>query len=86
VGAFNAIIKRATNEPDSFAFVDRNGHALERNAVLRNRGSRHESALYYVSCVPDSFAFVISQDGSVSAFHNPGDGTVVCETGMRVLD
>jgi hypothetical protein len=86
VGAFNAIIKRATNEPDSFAFVDRNGHALERNAVLRNRGSRHEAALYYVSCVPDSFAFVISQDGSVSAFHNPGDGTVVCETGMRVLD
>jgi hypothetical protein len=36
--------------------------------------------------VPNSFAFVISQDGGVSAFHNPDNGTVVCEMGMRVMD
>jgi hypothetical protein len=66
--------------------VDQHGLERRREDILRNRGSRHQSALFYAEHVPNSFAFVISQDGGVSAFHNPGDGTVVCEMGMRVLD
>ena len=62
------------------------GRALRREDVVGSRGSRHQSTLSYAMNVPNSFAFVISQDGGTTAFHNPDDGTVVCELGMRVLD
>jgi hypothetical protein len=86
VAAFNAIIARSEAGGDSCRVVDQHGIERPRDVILRNRGSRHQSALSYAINVPNSFAFVISQDGGMSAFHNPGDGRVVCELGMRVLD
>jgi len=86
VAAFNAIIARSEAGADSCRLVDQHDIERPRDVILRHRGSRHQSALSYAVNVPDSFAFVISQDGGISAFHNPGDGRVVCEVGMRVLD
>jgi hypothetical protein len=86
VAAFNAIIASSALGQVSPRLVDPFGSELEREAILKDRGSRHQSALSYASQVPNSFTFVISQDGGISAFHNPGDGTVLCEMGMRVLD
>ncbi len=86
VAAFNAIIKRSAAGQPGCRIVDQHRLERRREDILRNRGSRHQSALSYAELVPNSFVFVISQDGGVSAFHNPADGTVVCEMGMRVLD
>ncbi len=86
VAAFNAIIDRSRMSEGGCRLVDSFGRELPRDDVNRNRGSRHQSALAYAEGVPNSFVFVISQDGGISAFHNPGDGTVMCETGMRVLE
>jgi hypothetical protein len=85
VAAFNAIIERSlTGSPSRVISWD--GTPLQREDLLKNRGSRHQSALSYISAVPDSFAFVISQDGGISAFHNQGNGCVLCERGRRALD
>jgi hypothetical protein len=84
VDAFNAIISKPTSIP-KVTLVNERGIKLPDD-VLKNRGSRHQSALSCTIRVPDSFAFVISQDGGISAFHNPNNGKVVCEIGMRVLD
>ena len=86
VAAFNAIIDRSVAGQAAARIVNQHRMERRREDILRNRGSRHQSALLYAERVPNSFAFVISQDGGVSAFHNPADGTVVCEMGMRVLD
>jgi hypothetical protein len=86
VAAFNAIIDRSASGQTPCRLLDQHRLERERDDILRNRGSRHQSALSYAMVVPNSFAFVISQDGGVSAFHNPADGTVVCETGLRVLE
>ena len=85
VVAFNAIIARNPVGATQASLVDRNGREIPEAQVIKNRGSRHQSALSYVRRVPDSFVFAISQDGGVSAFHNRGDGTVLCEVGHRVL-
>jgi hypothetical protein len=85
VTAFNAIIVRSSGGAEP-RLVDPHGHSLRCEEVVGRRGSRHQSALSYAMNVPNSFALVISQDGGISAFHNPDDGTVVCELGMRVLD
>jgi hypothetical protein len=82
VGAFNAIIDRQT-KPGSVKLVDPEGNAIDYRQAFSHRGSRHQSGLLYAQSVPDSFVFVISQDGSVSVFHNPNDGTVTCEFGLR---
>jgi hypothetical protein len=63
--------------------ADPKGEALDYDATFALRGSRHQSGLLYTQSVFDSFVFVISQDGSISAFHNANNGTVVCEFGMR---
>jgi len=86
VAAFNAIIDRSATTEAASRIVDQDHLERRREDILRNRGSRHQSALFYAERVPNSFAFVISQDGGVSAFHNPADDTVVCEMEMRVLD
>jgi len=86
VAAFNAIIAKAEAGADSCRLVDQHDIERQRDVILRHRGSRHQSTLSYAENVPDSFVFVISQDGSISAFHNPGGGRVVCEVEMRVLD
>jgi hypothetical protein len=86
VVAFNAIISKDAEGTDQARLVDQIGREIPEAEVGRNRGSRHLSAMSYASRVPHSFAFVISQDGGVSAFHNRGDGTVLGERGLRVLD
>ncbi len=86
VVAFNAITAKSIEVPVASRLVDRDGAALERSDLFGHRGSRHQSALFYATHVSDSFVFVISQDGGVTGFHNRGDGTVVCEPGLRVLD
>lgn len=85
VVAFNAIIARDPDREDKSRFVNRHGHDIPAEDVARNRGSRHQSAMSYAQRVPNSYAFVVSQDGIVTAFHNRGDGTVLCEQGLRVL-
>jgi hypothetical protein len=86
VVAFNAIISKNVGKEEQARFVDSIGRELSEADVVGNRGSRHQSAMAYARRVPHSFAFVISQDGSVSAFQNQGDGTVLCERELRVLD
>lgn len=83
VGAFNAIIDRQASAKVEPQLIDEHGCPIDYRQTFARRGSRHQSALLYARCVSDSFVFVISQDGSISAFHNPNDGTVVCEFGMR---
>ncbi len=86
VVAFNAIIDKSLGDVVICELVDPQGHVLNETTQMNGRGSRHQSALSYAKRVPNSFAFVISQDGGVSAFHNPDGSKVVCELGMRVLD
>jgi hypothetical protein len=85
VVAFNAIIDRgAGGEPARL--VDEIDRTQDPAVVGENRGSRHQSAMSFARRVLNSFAFVISQDGGVTAFHNRGDGTCRWEGGLRVLD
>jgi len=67
-------------------FLNQESRETTYDEVLQNQGSRHRSALSYVMQVPSSFAFVISQDSGVPAFHNPDNGTILCEKDMHVLD
>ena len=85
VAGYNAIIERSLRGSEC-RLIGGDGTQLQRDEILTHRGSRHQSALSYISAVPYSFAFAISQDGGISAFHNPGNGCVVCGTGMRALD
>jgi hypothetical protein len=85
VVAFNAIISKTAKRSRGARVVDEIGRKLSEKAIVGERGSRHQSALAYVKRVPNSFAFVISQDGGVSAFHNQGDGTVRYEGGLRIF-
>jgi hypothetical protein len=84
--AFNAIINRAVADAKRFTFIDGTGGVSTFEGVTKDRGSRHQSALSFVMRVPRSVALVISQDGSVSAFSHPNDGTIACELAMRVLE
>jgi hypothetical protein len=84
--AFNAIIPRPPEGVNHARLVDTADRLLTSEEVVGDRGSRHQSALAYVMGMADSFAFVISQDAGVTAFHNRGDATVVCERRLRVLD
>jgi hypothetical protein len=84
VAAFNSIIARL--EVSGPRLVNEHGRNLRRDDLVGKRGSRHQSALSYALAVPNSFAFVISQDGGISGFQNSVDGTVLCQVGMRVMD
>jgi hypothetical protein len=84
--AFNAIISRDADGTSPASLVDEINRTLDPAEVGRNRGSRHQSVMFFAQRVPKSFAFVISQDGGVTAFHNRGDGTCRWEGGLRVLD
>ncbi len=86
VAAFNAIIDKSSGGHVTSELVNTGGQVLKESSLMSGKGSRHQSALSYAKRVPNSFAFVISQDGGVSAFHNPDGTKVVCELGMRVLD
>jgi hypothetical protein len=83
VGAFNAIINRQDTPGIEPKLIDVQGQKIDHKETFAHRGSRHQSGLLYARTVPDCFVFVISQDGSISAFHNPNDGTVICEFGLR---
>lgn len=84
VVAFNAITTKASAPSDTKLF-DIHGREFKYDEVVGNRGSRHQSALIYTMTVPRSFAFVLSQDGAVTAFHNTGEGTVVFQRGLRLM-
>jgi hypothetical protein len=86
VVAFNAITAKTLNESIRCELQDVHGRTLQFEDVVKNKGSRHQSGLTYAMRTPDSFVFVISQDGTITAFHNLGDGKVVCEKGLRVMD
>jgi hypothetical protein len=84
--AFNAIVSRDAKGGHPAILVDGIDRPLDAAEIGSNRGSRHQSALSFARRVPNSFAFVISQDGGVTAFHNRGDGICRWEGGLRVLD
>jgi hypothetical protein len=84
VVAFNAIITKST-VPSEVRLADTHGRPHKYEDVVRNRGSRHQSALIWTMTVPNSFSFVISQDGAVTAFHNTSGGEVVFERGLRLM-
>ena len=46
------------------------GNLLSVNDVHKRRGTRHRSAFELCERVPNTLAFVISQDGGVRAFSN----------------
>ena len=83
--AFNAIVAKGNEEPGSYRFVDDRGVNVSYGDMVKNRGSRHQAALAFVMRVPSSFGFVISQDGSVSAFRSDDNKAISDERGMRVL-
>jgi hypothetical protein len=85
--AFNAIIARTEVQRVNFRFFDCDGtHLGAYEDITTNRGSRYQAALSFVMKAGNSFAFVISQDGSVSAFHNQGGNVIVCDRGLRVME
>src|SRR5262249_50745269 len=84
VVAFNAITTKAS-ALTGVKLIDIHGREFKYDDVMRNRGSRHQSALIYTMTVPRSYAFVLSQDGAVTAFHNTGKGTVVFQPGLRLV-
>ena len=90
--AFNAIIAKSEDDPNAYRFFNKDNANIDYKDVVGNRGSRHQSALSFVMRVPKSFAFVISQDGFVSAFHNWGkdlqndNEIIMCAREMRVLE
>lgn len=86
VVAFNAITARPLPGQPANQFVDARRMPLDINAIVGHRGSRHQSALSYARHVPGAVVFVISQDGGVTAFHNLGNGQVMCEASLRVVD
>lgn len=86
VAAFNAIIDRKAKPESEPKLIDVNGNAIDYRKAFAHKGSRHQSALLYAQSVRDSFVFVISQDGSITAFHNPGNGSVICEFGLRPME
>ncbi|MCI0680510.1 MAG: hypothetical protein L0Y71_00280 [Gemmataceae bacterium] len=84
VVAFNAITTKGSARPD-VKLIDIHGREFKYDEVVGNRGSRHQSALIYTMSVPRSFAFVLSQDGAVTAFHNTGKGALVFQCGLRLM-
>lgn len=86
VAAFNAITAKKAVDPAAFRFVDGEESVLKYDDIIKHRGSRHQSGIAYVMMNPDSFAFVVSQDGTVTAFHNVTGNSIVCERGLRVLN
>ncbi len=86
VVAFNAFISELGKGMDQTNPVDPISSKMPGSKNGGSRGSRHQSAESYVRRVPHSFAFVISQDGGVSAYHNWGDGTVVCKSEPQKLE
>jgi len=86
VVAFNTIIDKSVKGTSEGRLVEWCGRDLTDEDVVGDRGSRHQSALLYAKRVPNCFVFVISQDGGVTAFHNRGDGSVLCEQHLRVLN
>jgi hypothetical protein len=86
VGAFNAIINRQNAPEIEPKLIDVQGREIDQKDAFARRGSRHQSGLLYARTVSGCFVFVISQDGSISAFHNPSDGTVICEFGLRPME
>jgi hypothetical protein len=83
--AFNAVISTKSATGNDATIVDDIGNTSSNQDVAASRGSRHQSAVAFAKRVKNSFAFVISQDGSVSAIHNRGDGTARYEQGLRPL-
>jgi hypothetical protein len=83
--AFNAIVAKGNDEPGTFRFVDERGVDVSYREMVKNRGSRHQGALAFVMRVPNAFAFVISQDGAVTAFRSNDNKVISGERGMRVL-
>lgn len=85
VVAFNAIISKKPGTGREAKLVDSIGREVDESEVIASRGSRHQAAFSYAKRVANSFAFVISQDGRISAFHNQGDGTFLHEKDLRVV-
>ena len=83
IGAFNAIIDRQDPLQSILPLVDVKGNILDYQQIFSLRGSRHQSGMLYARTVANSFVFVISQDGSISTFHNPNSGSVICEFDLR---
>jgi hypothetical protein len=86
VVAFNAIINRAVADVKRFTFIDGTGTVRSYEEVIKDRGSRHQSALSFVMRVPNSVALVISQDASVSALSHHSERIIASELAMRVLE
>ncbi|MBD3671949.1 MAG: hypothetical protein HUJ26_00360 [Planctomycetaceae bacterium] len=79
---FGAIIDKAAVDESSITFVDGNDDTIEYASILKNKGSRHQSSLSFAMRELDSFVFVVSQDGHVTAIAHT-DGVVRVEGGLR---
>ena len=79
---FGAIIDKATVDESTVAFIDGAGNSINYASILKNKGSRHQSALSFVMREEGSVVFVISQDGNVTVLENQR-GVVRVERGLR---
>ncbi len=86
VRAFNAIIDNDKKPQKETKLIYDGGAEVNYDEAFAHKGSRHQAGLLYARLVPDSFVFVVSQDGSLTAFHNPNNGTVICEFGLRPME
>jgi hypothetical protein len=79
---FGAIIDKAAADETKIAFIDGSGNSVKYETILKNKGSRHQSALSFVIREEGAVVFVVSQDGNVTVFENQ-EGVVRVEMELR---
>ena len=60
-------------ESSRLVLRDRTGRAIDESASLALRGTRHKSAFQLCKALPNSLAFVVSQDGDLRVFSSDNE-------------
>ncbi len=79
---FGAIIDKAAVDESKVTFTNEDGNPVCYDDILKNKGSRHQSALSFVMREEGTVVFVVSQDGHVTIFENQRN-VVRIEIGYR---
>lgn len=85
---FGATLSAAVSNDSAIIGPDYYGNVTGTEFQIERYGTRHRSAFNLVSAVPDSIAFVISQDGPIRALRRASEGVVhvwpVCDVSMFI--
>ncbi len=79
---FGAIINKVAVDESKVTFTDGAGYPVCYDDILKNKGTRHQSALSFVTHEEETVVFVVSQDGHVTIFENQHN-VVRVERGYR---